>query len=59
LILAPVVVQYGGYGAGVIIGAVAAIILILWSVRRSDRETGTEEVAERVTEAMVAKTSGD
>jgi K(+)-stimulated pyrophosphate-energized sodium pump len=43
LISAPIVVQYNGYGPGVIIGAAVAIGLILWAVRRSDREVEMEE----------------
>ncbi len=59
LILAPIVVQYDGYGIGIIIGIVASIGAILWAVRRSDREIAapdSSESAERVTQAMV---SGD
>ncbi len=50
LIVAPVVVQYGGYGIGVIVGSIAAVGLILWSVRRSDRqiEMGESEAIERI-----------
>ncbi len=56
LIVAPLVVEYEGYSAGIIIGIVIAISLILWAVRRSDREEGslTEDVADRVTSDMVA-----
>jgi len=56
LILAPVVVQYEGYGAGVILGAAAAIGLILWAVRRSDREVKIEESAETERVTQVAAT---
>jgi K(+)-stimulated pyrophosphate-energized sodium pump len=58
LISAPIVVEYEGYSAGILIGVAACIALILWAVRRSDREdtTTTQEVAERVTSQMV---SGD
>jgi K(+)-stimulated pyrophosphate-energized sodium pump len=56
LICAPIVVEYEGYNAGIIIGVAAAVALILWAVRRSDREdaTMTQEVAERVTVDMVS-----
>jgi K(+)-stimulated pyrophosphate-energized sodium pump len=56
LICAPIVVEYNGYGAGLLIGVAVALVLILWAVRRSDREdtTATEEVAERVTAEMVS-----
>ncbi len=56
LIIAPLVVEYEGYSVGIIIGIVVAVGLIIWSVRRSDREDTlmAEEVAERVTSDMVA-----
>ncbi|MBN1680592.1 MAG: sodium-translocating pyrophosphatase [Anaerolineae bacterium] len=55
LIMAPIVVEYQGYSAGVIVGAAVAIALILWAVRRSDRPATTEtEVVERVSAEMVA-----
>ncbi len=56
LITAPLVVEYSGYSWGVIIGIVVSIALILWSVRRSDREdtSVTEEVVERVTAEQLA-----
>lgn len=58
LILAPIVVEYSGYGVGVIIGVVVSIGLILWAVRRSDREVEMDmtPTSERVTSSMV---SGD
>ncbi|MBN2305563.1 MAG: sodium-translocating pyrophosphatase [Anaerolineae bacterium] len=58
LISAPLVVEYSGYGPGVIIGIVVCIVLILWAVRRSDREdpSMTAEIADRITSDMV---SGD
>jgi hypothetical protein len=56
LICAPIVVEYGGYPIGLLIGVAVCVVLILWAVRRSDREdtTMTEEVAERVTADMVS-----
>jgi K(+)-stimulated pyrophosphate-energized sodium pump len=50
LILAPIVVEYDGYGIGIILGIVISISLILWAVRRSDREVimDTSEPVERV-----------
>jgi K(+)-stimulated pyrophosphate-energized sodium pump len=56
LILAPLVVEYNGYGPGVLIGVAVAVGLILWAVRRSDREDTlmTQEVAERITSDMVS-----
>ena len=56
LITAPLVVEYEGYSWGVVVGIVVSIALILWSVRRSDREdtSATEEVAERVTAELVS-----
>ncbi len=56
LITAPLVVEYEGYSWGVIVGIVLSIALILWSVRRSDREdtTATQDVAERVTAELVS-----
>jgi K(+)-stimulated pyrophosphate-energized sodium pump len=62
LICAPIVVEHGGYSAGVLIGVAACVVVILWAVRRSDREdtTMTEEVVERITADMVsADTSAD
>jgi hypothetical protein len=55
--MAPLVVEYEGYSAGIIIGIVASVVLILWSVRRSDREDPTlmQEIDERVTADMVSK----
>ncbi|NLX10268.1 MAG: sodium-translocating pyrophosphatase [Chloroflexi bacterium] len=43
LIMAPIVVEYTGYGAGIIVGAAVAVGLIIWAVRRSDREIVMEE----------------
>jgi K(+)-stimulated pyrophosphate-energized sodium pump len=59
LICAPIVVEHGGYSAGVLIGVAACVVVILWAVRRSDREdtTLTEEVSERVTADMVSADS--
>ncbi len=56
LICAPIVVEYSGYPIGLLVGVAAAVALILWAVRRSDREdkTLTEEVTERVTKDMVS-----
>jgi K(+)-stimulated pyrophosphate-energized sodium pump len=56
LICAPIVVEYNGYGAGIIIGVAACIVLIVWAVRRSDREDTSlmEEIDDRVTADMVA-----
>ncbi|MBN1201206.1 MAG: sodium-translocating pyrophosphatase [Anaerolineae bacterium] len=56
LIMAPIVVEYEGYSAGVLIGAAAAIAVILWAVRRSDRQEEQEfdEAAERITEAVAS-----
>ncbi len=56
LIMAPLVVEYEGYSAGVIIGIVASIVLILWAIRRSDREDRTlmQDIDERVTSDMVS-----
>jgi K(+)-stimulated pyrophosphate-energized sodium pump len=56
LICAPIVVEYEGYSAGLLIGVALAISLIIWAVRRSDREdtTLTQDVAERVTADMVS-----
>ncbi len=56
LIVAPLVVEYEGYSAGILIGAAVAVALIIWAIRRSDREDTmlTEEVTERVTADMVA-----
>jgi K(+)-stimulated pyrophosphate-energized sodium pump len=56
LICAPIVVEYEGYSAGLLIGVAVAISLIVWAVRRSDREdkTLTQDVAERVTADMVS-----
>jgi K(+)-stimulated pyrophosphate-energized sodium pump len=55
LILAPLVVEYDGYSPGIIIGIVVSVALILWSVRRSDREDPSlmEEIDDRVTSDMV------
>jgi K(+)-stimulated pyrophosphate-energized sodium pump len=55
LICAPIVVEYDGYSAGILIGIALAVVLIVWAVRRSDREdtTMTQEIAERVTSDMV------
>ncbi len=55
LILAPLVVEYEGYPPGVIIGIVVSVALILWAVRRSDREDPSlmEEIDDRVTADMV------
>jgi K(+)-stimulated pyrophosphate-energized sodium pump len=58
LIVAPIVVEYEGYGVGVIVGAVVAIGLILWAVRRSDREI--EEVESQAIERVAeARATGD
>lgn len=56
LIMAPLVVEYEGYSVGIIIGIVASVALILWSVRRSDREDPSimQEVDDRVTSDMVS-----
>jgi K(+)-stimulated pyrophosphate-energized sodium pump len=56
LILAPVVVQYHGYGVGVILGVAIAVSLILWAVRRSDREVVMveSEAIERVEQSAAA-----
>lgn len=56
LICAPLVVEYEGYPAGLLIGVAICIVLMLWAVRRSDREDTTlmEEVDDRVTADMVA-----
>lgn len=56
LILAPLVVEYKGYSPGIIIGIVASVALIVWSVRRSDREDPSimQEVDDRVTSDMVS-----
>ncbi|MCZ7538838.1 MAG: sodium-translocating pyrophosphatase [Anaerolineae bacterium] len=56
LIVAPLVVEYDGYSAGILIGVAGAIVLMVWAVRRSDREDTllAEEVAERVTADMVS-----
>lgn len=55
LIMAPVVVQYSGYGVGIIALALIAIALMLWAVRRSDREAPLldEAETERITEMPV------
>ncbi len=56
LIVAPLVVEYDGYSPGIIIGIVVSIALILWSVRRSDREDPNlmQEIDDRVTADMVS-----
>ena len=56
LIVAPLVVEYDGYSPGILIGVAVAIVLMVWAVRRSDREDTllAGEVAERVTSDMVA-----
>lgn len=56
LIMAPLVVEYKGYSPGIIIGIVISVALILWSVRRSDREDPSimQEVDERITSDMVS-----
>jgi len=56
LIVAPIVVQYDGYGIGVIIGVVVSVGLILWAVRRSDRqiEVSESEAIERIADVAAA-----
>ena len=56
LILAPLVVEYNGYGPGVLIAVALSVGLILWAVRRSDREDTlmSQEVSERITADMVS-----
>jgi K(+)-stimulated pyrophosphate-energized sodium pump len=54
LIIAPIVVEYEGYSAALIIGVAVALVLILWAVRRSDRDSMVMgEVTDRVTAEMV------
>jgi K(+)-stimulated pyrophosphate-energized sodium pump len=55
LICAPIVVEYEGYNAGILIGVAACIVLMVWAVRRSDREDTTlmEAVDDRITADMV------
>ncbi|MBI5958128.1 MAG: sodium-translocating pyrophosphatase, partial [Chloroflexi bacterium] len=54
LIIAPIVVEYEGYSAALLIGVAICIVLIVWGVRRSDRESMSEEdVADRITAEMV------
>ncbi|HEX3049606.1 MAG TPA: sodium-translocating pyrophosphatase [Aggregatilineaceae bacterium] len=57
LILAPIVVEYDGYGIGIIVGVVLSIALILWAVRRSDREIKMVEDAS--TERVSTLGAGD
>jgi K(+)-stimulated pyrophosphate-energized sodium pump len=56
LISAPIVVEYDGYSAGIVIGVAACIVLMVWAVRRSDREdtTALQEVDDRITAEMVS-----
>jgi K(+)-stimulated pyrophosphate-energized sodium pump len=56
LIIAPIVVEYGGYSPGVIIGAVASVVIILMAVRRSDRRVEMVEDAEtdRISAEMIS-----
>jgi K(+)-stimulated pyrophosphate-energized sodium pump len=49
LIMAPIVVQYAGFPPAIVVITVAALVAILWAIRRSDREftlVGDEEGAE-------------
>ncbi len=57
LILAPIVVEYDGYGIGIIVGVAASVALILWSVRRSDREI--KMVEDAATERVSTLGAGD
>ncbi len=52
LIMAPIVVQYGGYSAGILIGAAVAMVLIIWAVHRSDREVKMVEKVEAEAERI-------
>jgi K(+)-stimulated pyrophosphate-energized sodium pump len=53
LILAPIVVEYTGFNAGILIVAGLGIAAIVWAVRRSDREEGiTEELGEELGERV-------
>ncbi|MBN1563217.1 MAG: sodium-translocating pyrophosphatase, partial [Anaerolineae bacterium] len=56
LICAPIVVEYDGYSAGIVIGVTGAIVLMLWAVRRSDREDTSlmEDIDDRITADMVS-----
>ncbi|NDJ74754.1 MAG: hypothetical protein GYB65_00730, partial [Chloroflexi bacterium] len=57
--MAPIVVEYEGYNAGIVIGAALCVVVMLWAVRRSDREVEIieDEATDRITADAVA--SGD
>ena len=56
LISAPLVVEYEGYSPGILIGVAICIVLMVWAVRRSDREDKSlmEDIDDRVTADMVS-----
>jgi hypothetical protein len=57
LIMAPIVVQYTGLSLPILLIIVVCVVLIIWAVKRSDREEGSLE--DLVTEAAAEIGMGD